>query len=168
MYFNDFPTIAYDCTGDGTTETIQDITTRIAVRKWIREIGPLFSKYDVADAETPEMVAATVYGSVHDHWIVLLFNEITNTYYGWPLSRRDFDAFVNNKYENPQAVHHYEITQSSGNQRVKINVMSTVPGATAVSNLQYEQAIQDKKKQIRILKPTYLGQFKAEFKELLY
>ena len=168
MYFNDFPTIAYDCTGDGTTETIQDITTRITVRKWIREIGPVFSKYDVADAETPEMVASTVYGSVYDHWVVLLFNEITNTYYGWPLSRRDFDAFVNNKYENPQAVHHYEITQSSGNQRVKINVMSTVPGATAVSNLQYEQAIQDKKKQIRILKPTYLGQFKAEFKELLY
>jgi len=168
MYFNDFPTIAYDCTGDGTTETIQDITTRITVRKWIREIGPLFAKYDVADAETPEMVAATVYGNVYDHWVVLLFNEITNTYYGWPLSRRDFDAFVNNKYENPQAVHHYEIIQSSGNQRVKINVMSTVPGATAVSNLQYEQAIQDKKKQIRILKPTYLGQFKAEFQELLY
>ena len=168
MYFNDFPTIAYDCTGDGTTETIQDITTRIAVRKWIREIGPLFSKYDVADAETPEMVAATVYGSVHDHWIVLLFNEITNTYYGWPLSRRNFDAFVNNKYENPGAAHHYEITQSSGNQRVKINVMSTVAGATAVSNQEYEQAIQDNKKQIRVLKPTYLGQFKAEFQELLY
>ena len=168
MYFIDFPTINYDCTGNGTTETIQDITTRIAVRKWIREIGPLFSKYDVNDGETPEMVAAHVYGSVYDHWIVLLFNEITNTYYGWPLSRRDFDAFINDKYENPGATHHYEITQSSGNQRVKINVMSTVPGATAVSNLQYEQAIQDKKKQIRILKPTYLGQFKAEFQELLY
>ena len=168
MYFNDFPTINYDCTGDGITEKIQDITTRIAVRKWIREIGPIFSKYDVSDAETPEMVAAHVYGSVYDHWIVLLFNEITNTYYGWPLSRRDFDAFINDKYENPGATHHYEITQSSGNQRVKINVMSTVAGATAVSNQEYEQAIQDKKKQIRILKPTYLGQFKAEFQELLY
>jgi hypothetical protein len=168
MYFNDFPTINYDCTGDGITEKIQDITTRITVRKWIREIGPLFAKYDVADAETPEMVAATVYGNVYDHWVVLLFNEITNTYYGWPLSRRDFDAFVNNKYENPEATHHYEITQSSGNQRVKINVMSTVAGATAVTNLEYEQVIQDKKKQIRVLKPTYLGQFKAEFQELLY
>ena len=168
MYFNNFPTINYDCTGNGTTETIQDITTRIAVRKWIREIGPLFSKYDVGDGETPEMVASTVYGSVYDHWVVLLFNEITNTYYGWPLSRRDFDAFVENKYANPQGVHHYEITQSSGDQTKKINVMSTVPGATAVSNLQYEAAIQDKKKQIRILKPTYLGQFKSEFQELLY
>ena len=46
--------------------------------------------------------------------------------------------------------------------------MSTVAGATAVSNLDYEQDIQDKKKQIRLLKPTYLGQFKAEFLELLY
>ena len=168
MYFNNFPTINYDCTGNGTTETIQDITTRIAVRKWIREIGPLFAKYDVADAETPEMVASTVYGSVYDHWVVLLFNEITNTYYGWPLSRRDFYAFVDDKYANPQATHHYEITQSSGDQTKKITVMSTVPGATAVSNLQYEAAIQDKKKQIRILKPTYLGQFKSEFQELLY
>jgi len=168
MYFNDFPTIDYDCTGDGITEKIQDITTRVAVRKWIREIGPLFSKYDVSDGETPEMVAATVYGNVNNHWVVLIFNEITNTYYGWPLSRRKFDAFVNNKYANPNATHHYEITQSSGNQAKKIKVMSTVTGATAVTNIEYEQAIQDNKKQIRLLKPTYLGQFKAEFLELLY
>lgn len=168
MYFNDFPTIDYDCTGDGITEKIQDITTRVAVRKWIREIGPIFSKYDVADGETPEMVAATVYGNVNNHWVVLIFNEITNTYYGWPLSRRKFDAFVNNKYANPNATHHYEITQSSGNQAKKIKVMSTVTGATAVTNIEYEQAIQDNKKQIRLLKPTYLGQFKAEFLELLY
>ena len=168
MYFNDFPTINYDCTGDGITEKIQDITTRIAVRKWIREIGPLFSKYDVSDAETPEMVAATVYGSVHDHWVVLLFNQITNTYYGWPLTRRNFDAFVESKYENPQAVHNYEITQSSGDQSVKIKVESDVTGALPVTNLEYEQAIQDKKKQIKILKPLYLSQFKSEFLELLY
>ena len=168
MYFNDFPTIDYDCTGDGITEKIQDITTRIAVRKWIREIGPLFSKYDVSDGETPEMVASTVYGNVNNHWVVLIFNEITNTYYGWPLSRRKFDAFVNNKYANPNATHHYEITQSSGDQTKKIKVMSTVTGATAVTNIEYEQAIQDNKKQIKLLKPTYLGQFKAEFLELLY
>ena len=168
MYFNDFPTIDYDCTGDGITEKIQDITTRIAVRKWIREIGPLFSKYDVSDGETPEMVAATVYGNVNNHWVVLIFNQITNTYYGWPLSRRKFDAFVNNKYANPNATHHYEITESSGDQTKKIKVMSTVTGATAVTNIEYEQAIQDNKKQIRLLKPTYLGQFKAEFLELLY
>ena len=46
--------------------------------------------------------------------------------------------------------------------------MSTVAGATAVTNLEYEQDLQDKKKQIKILKPLYLSQFKSEFLELLY
>ena len=31
---------------------------------------------------------------------------------------------------NPQATHHYEIIQSSGDQSVKINVESDVAGAT--------------------------------------
>ena len=45
--------------------------------------------------------------------------------------------------------------------------MSTVPGATAVSNLEYEADIQDKKKQIRVLKPEYLNQFIREFQDLV-
>ena len=49
MYFNDFPTIEYDCTGNGNFNTIQDITTRVKVRKWIRSKGAIFSKYDVSD-----------------------------------------------------------------------------------------------------------------------
>jgi len=167
MYFNPFPTISYDPTGSGNFNTIKDITTRVKVRQWVRNKAALFAKFNVEDAMTPEMVAFYLYDNAELHWVVLLFNEITNSYYGWPLSRRDFDAFVNNKYENPQAVHHYEITQSSGDQTVKINVESDVVGATAVTNLQYEQAIQDVKKQIRVLKPEYLNQFVREFTDLV-
>ena len=46
MYFNDFPKIEYDCTGNGNFNIIQDITTRVKVRKWIRSKGAIFSKYD--------------------------------------------------------------------------------------------------------------------------
>ena len=167
MYFNPFPTISYDPTGSGYTNTIKDITTRVKVKQWVRNKAALFAKYDVADAMTPEMVAFYLYDNAELHWVVLMINEITNTYYGWPLSRRDFDAFVENKYANPQGVHHYEITQSSGDQSVKINVDSTVVGSIAVSNLEYEAAIQDKKKQIRVLKPEYLNQFIREFQDLV-
>ena len=167
MYFNPFPTISYDPTGSGYTNTIKDITTRVKVKQWVRNKAALFAKYDVADAMTPEMVAFYLYDNAELHWVVLMFNEITKTYYGWPLSRRDFDAFVENKYANPQGVHHYEITQSSGDQSVKINVESTVVGSIAVSNLEYEAAIQDKKKQIRVLKPEYLNQFIREFQDLV-
>ena len=167
MYFNPFPTISYDPTGSGNFNTIKDITTRVKVKQWVRNKAAMFAKYDVSDAMTPEMVAFYLYDNAELHWVVLMFNEITNTYYGWPLSRRNFDAFVNSKYENPLATHHYEITQSSGDQSVKINVESTVVGSTPVSNLQYEQAIQNKKKQIRVLKPEYLNQFIREFQDLV-
>ena len=167
MYFNPFPTISYDPTGSGYTNTIKDITTRVKVKQWVRNKAAMFAKYDVHDAMTPEMVAFYLYDNAELHWVVLLFNEITNTYYGWPLSRRDFDAFVNDKYENPQATHHYEVIQSSGDQSVKINVESDVAGALPVTNLEYEAAIQDVKKQIRVLKPEYLNQFVREFQNLV-
>ena len=36
MYFQPFPTINYDPTGSGYTTQIKDITTRVAVKKWVR------------------------------------------------------------------------------------------------------------------------------------
>ena len=94
MYFHNFPEIEYDPTGSGNYNTIQDITTRIKVREWIINNGALFSKYIVSNGDTPEIVAFKEYGSTDYHWVVLLFNQIINNYYGWPLSRRNFDAFV--------------------------------------------------------------------------
>jgi len=167
MYFHNFPEIEYDPTGSGFYNTIQDITTRIKVREWIINNGALFSKYIVHDGDTPEIVAFKEYGSTDYHWVVLLFNQIINNYYGWPLSRRNFDAYVNSKYDNPYGVHHYEISQSSGGDWVKIFVESDVVGAEAVTNMAYEEQIQNKKSKIRILKRSYLLQFTNEFQRLV-
>ena len=153
--------------GNGFTEQIQDITTRVVVRKWIQDRGSLFSKYRVQDGDTPEMTAYRLYGQTQYHWIVLLFNEIINSYYDWPLSRRDFEAFVSNKYVDPYGIHHYEITQQSGDTTKKIKVESDVAGAVAVTNLEYEATLQEKKRQIKVLQPEFVEQFISEFKRLL-
>ena len=113
------------------------------------------------------MVSQDIYGSSNFHWILLLFNEIINTYYDWPLSTRNFQRFVTDKYADPQGVHHYEISQSSGGDWVKIKVESDVAGAVAVTNLEYEAAIQDKKREITILQPQFVDQFRQEFNTLL-
>ena len=167
MYFNNFPQIQYDPTGSGNFSTIQDIMTRIKVRDYVKNNTSIFSKYSVPDGNTPEMVAFFLYGDTTYHWILLLFNQITNTYYDWPLSRKNFQKYVSNKYVNPDAVHHYEVSQSSGGDWIKIKVESDVAGATAITNLEYESELQDVKRNIRILQPQFLGQFKAEFGQLL-
>ena len=167
MYFNNFPQIQYDPTGSGNFSTIQDIMTRIKVRNYIKNNTSMFARYSVPDGETPEMVAFFLYGYSSYLWILLLFNQIINTYYDWPLSRKNFQRYVLDKYVDADAVHHYEVAQSSGGAWVKIKVESDVAGAVAVTNYEYEATLQDVKREIRILQPQFLGQFKAEFGQLL-
>ena len=69
--------------------------------------------------------------------------------------------------DSPYGVHHYEISQSSGGDWVKIFVESDVIGASSVTNMEYEEQIQNKKSKIRLLKPSFLQQFSNEFQRLL-
>ena len=64
------------------------------------------------NGETPEVTAFKHFGDSELHWVILMTNNITDRYYGWPLSDADFERFVNDKYDNADAVHHYEITKS--------------------------------------------------------
>ena len=167
MYFNNFPTIKYDPTGNGYTTEIKDILTRVAVKKWLRNQIALFSLYDVPEGATPDQVAFYLYNDTEYHWVVLIFNETIDSYFGWPLGKQDLDRYVESKYTDPSAVHHYEITQTSGDPRKKIKVMSTVAGATAVSNYDYEADLNQTKRQIKVLQPQYLNQFVREFTDLV-
>ena len=167
MYFHPFPKIKYDPTGSGYTTEIKDIMTRVAVKKWVRDKAAAFVVYGVPNGATPDMVAFFLYDDTEYHWVVLMFNEILDSYYGWPLGVQDFERFIANKYVDPNAVHHYEIPQTSGNTRIKIKVMSTVPSAIAVTNLEYEAALNEQKMQIRVLKPEFLNQFVREFTDLV-
>ena len=39
---------------------------------------------------------------------------------------QQFNTYVNEKYDNPDGVHHYEISQSSGDTRTKIEVYNNL------------------------------------------
>jgi len=126
----------------------------------------------VPSGETPETTSYKHFGTTDYFWIILLLNDITDRYYGWPLSDQDFEKYVNDKYTNPGAVHHYEITQSSGKTESLdyshlVEVNSDATGASAVSNREYEQRIQDNKRLIKILRPEYLSEFIEEFKRII-
>ena len=135
----------------------------------------MLDKYSVKDGETPEGLAYKVYGNSNYHWIILLLNDIQNIYYDWPLSSVAFNEFVNDKYDDPGAVHHWEKVQSSGRQigdgpedySHMIECNSTDTGAGAVTNFEYEMRIQNKKRLIKLLDTKYLGTFVEEFKSLI-
>ncbi len=175
-FFDQFPTINYNLSGvNGNSKEVTDIFRRVKARSKIQDNVTLFDRYDVTDGEKPEDVAYKAYGDADYFWIVTLVNNIVNRYYDWPLDQKSFQDYIADKYSNPDGIHHYEVTQSSGAQSgdgpadysYKIEVNSDHAGAQSVSNREYEQRLQDEKRQIRVLSPQYLAAFEDEFIKLI-
>ena len=170
MYFRQFEKGFYDLNGDGKDKLVTDLMTRVKVREKIIDEVSLYDKYDVPSGERPEDTAFKHFGSSHYHWIILLTNNITDVYYDWPMSEQDFETFLKDKYTNPGGIHHYEITQTSGDTSLKINIgpdNTDHPTATAITNREFEEERQDTLRKIRLLDPVYLDQFVGEFESLI-
>ena len=175
MYFSYFPKGTYDIRNDGNEKVVTDLMVRVKVRSKVLDESTLYDLYDIPEGETPEMTALKHFGNSQYHWVILLTNDITDRYYGWPLTTYEFENYMTEKYTNPDDVHHYEITQLSGKIKGdgpsdyshKITVNDTVPGATAITNREYEQRIQDQKRQIKLLNAAYLPILIDEFANLV-
>ena len=100
----------------------------------------------------------------------MLLNDISDIHHDWPKSTRQLQKYVNLKYTSAQLseVHHYEISQSSGDSTIKIEVENTTyPGASPVTNWEYETALNEEKRKIDLLRNDYLGFFTEEFATLI-
>ena len=170
MFFNTFPRIYYDVKGDDNSKVVINLLRRVAVRAKVKANTSLFDTYDVKEGESPESIAYKLYGDSEYHWIVLFMNDIVDRYHEWPMSTPQFLSYITEKYSNPSGTHHYEISQTSGDTTVKINVGATntdYSDATAITNMEYEESEQDKKRQIRLLDPGYVPMFTSEFRKLM-
>ena len=172
MYFNSFPIIPYDSKGDLQFKDVTNLLRRVGMRTKLKTNTFLYDTYNVKEGETPEMIAHKLYGDSELHWVILLVNEITDRYHQWPMTGGQFLDYLNDKYSNPDGIHHYETTQTSGDTKVKIEVENDVDedaytGLTPITNREYEENEQDKRRQIRLVDPSFVEQFVDEFKKLI-
>ena len=177
MYFSKFPLIPYQISTQDTYKLVPDILRRVKIRASLEDGAVLFDRYDVKENENPEDVAFKWFGSPNLHWVILMTNNVTDRYYDWPLNQVEFAEFLTDKYGagNEDGVHHYEITKSSGktsssgpsdySHRVEVNSDET--DAITVTNREYEESLQDKKRQIKLLDKGLLGSFLEEFERLI-
>ena len=176
-YFDRFPLMTYDIKNNNQYKLLPDILRRVKLRAAIKSGVFLFDKYDVPYGDKPEDVAFKFYGDAELHWVILMTNNVTDRYYQWPMTQPQFQEFLEDKYglANIDAVHHYEITQASGptsgsgpgDYSYLVECNSDEDGATSVSNRDYEQRLQDKYRQIRLLDKQFLGTFVNEFELLI-
>ena len=177
MYFSDFPKILYDAKGQGSSVVVTNLLRRVAVRSKIKDNIMLYDTYDIRSGDTPESIAHKLYDDPTLHWVVLLTNDITDRYHQWPMYEQQFNTYINEKYSNPDGVHHYEIAQTSGDTSSTIDVYSNealytgdtdfYSSATIVTNREYEEREQDRKRKIKLIDPNFIDQFVEEFEILV-
>ena len=169
-YFTKFPILAYDSLGKDEFKLTPNLLKRVGARSNALVNSTMLVKYHIRTGETPESLAYDFYGDTRLHWVILITNNITDRFHGWPLTERQFQNFVNDKYSNPNATHHYEISQTSGDDAIKIDIgtdNTDYPSATAITNYEHELDLQEKLSLISILKEEFLQQFTDEFNSIM-
>ena len=174
-YFNRFPMMVYDMKNNENYKLLPDILRRVKQRNVSASGQFIFDTYDVRNGEKPEDIAYKWFGDAQLHWVILMTNNITDRYYQWPMSQPQFQEFLEDKYDNPDGIHHYEITKSSGKTSSSgpndyshlVEVNSDTDNASSISNREYEERLQDKYRSIKLLNQRFLSDFLEEFDKLI-
>ena len=195
-YFRELPNMRYPSFLPDKNSSLEFVETknlfrRIKLRDDFKNIITLFDKFEIPEGLRPDTVAEGLYGSDELDWVVLITAGITNVRNQWPLSSKEIYDYSFDKYgtdlDNPRYWVTREIKDSKGklimakdnvvdpdfsitfyDTGLSINVTkSGVEARTAVSNYEYETLLNDKKRNIFVLKPEFLQQFLNDFRDLM-
>ena len=161
--------------------TVKNLFKRGKLREDIYSNLAFFTKYQIIGDERPDNVAEKIYEDPTLDWVVILANNINNVQTEWPLTENSYHNFLIDKYgteEKFQETHHLECTGvKNTNGAIIVEKGLKVPVGFAVTyfdtslrtsvsetnitqtitNLEYENRIQDAKRNIFVLKPRYLN-----------
>jgi len=163
--------------------TVKNLFKRAFLREDIYQNLTFFTKYSIKGNDRPDNVAAEIYQDSSLDWLVLLTNNIINIPNEWPLSQNDFNRYLLDKYDNDyntiyNGIHHYEtIEVEDSNETIIIPAGLEVSqdftttyydyfigGLTnannitrPITNYEYEENLENKKREIYILKIEYLS-----------
>ena len=164
MYFNTLPKILYNFSvlDEERMFIVRDITVNVRILKAALENITFYDEYDIVDGETPEIISMKMYGTPFYNWAIMLANEKFDYAIDFPLTYDRLEKYVIGTYgaENIYAIHHYE--NASG-----YIVNSDHEFAVSVSNLAYEDKLNEIKRRIKIISKTNLQQLLKEFSGII-
>ena len=170
---------------------VKNLFKRTKISQTIFDDLTYFTKYQIIADERPDNIAYKIYGDSNLDWMVMIANNITNLQNEWPLEEQSFYRFLINKYGSEagiESVHHYE-TQKVIDSKEKVIVPKglEVPSNYSVTfldsgtrteqirtsitdeitNRQYEEKIQDEKRNIFLIKPRFTGLIIEEMERVM-
>lgn len=160
-YFSNFPS---DILKIGNEyKYVTDIFRRVYTNTFATHYSEL-ETVTIPEGYTVEQVSDLYYGSPTYHWVIMILNDIVDIREEWPKSATDLVEYCKLKYgglEELYDVHHYE---SDDNITVQ---SSYTENKIAVTNIEYEEILNDAKREVKILEPRYLSSFVTKFQTLI-
>jgi len=195
-YFRNIPDFEYvNRTVDGKNisdyTTVKNLFKRAKIRPDIFEKVTFFDKYYIRGDDRPDNVANELYDDPTLDWVVLLSNNILNIQSEWPMTQRVFETYVLEKYLdiiNTEETHHYESIEVKDPEGTVIfpeglevdeeqsvtyfdrgseSYVTITEMVTEVTNYQYEERLNDKKREIFVLKSKYLNIILDDLEEMM-
>ena len=183
----DYPSLANDRKSAYDYQKVKNIFKRAVIRDDLFDEVVAFTKYSVVGDERPDQVAYNFYGDSGLDWVVLTTNNIIHVRDEWPMGNQDFLTYLNAKYTAEQLsnIHHYEtklIRDSRGRliqpeglivpaghsiSFLDNGALRTESQLTSFTFLEHENNMNDKKRDIDILRPEYLSVFLENFAEIM-
>jgi len=191
-YFDLFPNVLLPSHSDKRTSNrdfvaSKNLFKRGAIRNDFFENAVAFEKYNVVGDDRPDNVASEIYDDPELDWVVLLSNNIINVRDEWPMSQYDFQRYLDNKYDKVQLgqIHHYETVEILNPLGLRIleaglkvdesfeykysfeGTNYTVSDVTSVTNYQYEIDKNDAKRNIYVLRKSYLPMIMEDMRDIM-
>ena len=175
-YFEQFPIIQYPYAGHlvpaednyKTFVNVVDLTVRFKVLDELMKNPMAYYNYYWREGSRLDILARDYYGDANLSWVVMMSASIYDWLYDLPLDEDAFIRYLEEKYAVEDVytlgnrVHHYE--SGSGHVLDSLTYSTLVdPDKRAVSVYDFEEEINESKRNIKLISKAYLPQVLAQF-----
>ena len=186
-YFKSIPNVKYDINGN-SPNTFQKVTNIMKRPKFkpavIAEITDYYP-YRIKDGYRPDMVSQEVYGTPTFAYLILMFNDIYDPVFDWPLGLTQFDNYIVSKYGSMDSAvttvkYYYQIIRA---EVAKTGISERIPAVkyiidstayallgdddkTTISQYDWEFELNDEKTELQLINASVIQDVDYEVKRM--
>ena len=113
LYFNTFPlVIASDSKNNAILLT--NLMARVEIIPSLLRNPLLFYSYDLKESDRPDIIANKYYDDSNKYWMILYANEIMDPQWDWPLTSKQFNDYLTDKYSEAAGGDAFVFTYTTG------------------------------------------------------
>ena len=187
-FFTPNPLVLYDPLNTGRRHLATDITRRFKLENAIMSPNLIYYNYMIQERDRPDIIAEKLYDDSTLDWLIFVINNIFDPYFQWPLTYKQFNDYLTQKYggvsDAHAQIHHYEkIIQARTEYKGVDGERILVPERTvqvdkttynslastsriSFTNFEFEENANNRKRSIKLLDAVFVPAIVQQFDEI--